>query len=293
MREIGYTESMEPHAVPRQITTFEFKLIGFLTLKEFAYLIVFAGFAAIAYFIAPFELAKYISAAFVFGIGAFFAFFKYNDRSIDVWIRNLAIKLFTSSQYYYRKHNDPPSFLRDIVYDKQIATLHVDAKQKLSGYLKNEPARQSPLGGAKAPNNSTSGVLQTPNSDTEESVEEPMSADAERAEIIREATPVEPDSVVAPKVEARPILSGLVKNNKDLPLPNILVYVKDKDGQVARILKTNSNGAFSTTRPFDENSYTLEPKDSSNRFFFDTININPSSVAEGVQPLIIRSKETL
>lgn len=269
---------MEPHAVPRQITTFEFKLIGFLTLKEFTYLIVFAGLAAIAYFIAPFEVAKYISAAFVFGVGAFLAFFKYNDRSIDVWIRNLVLKLFSSSQYYYRKHDEPPSFLHDIAYDKQIATLHVDAKRKLSGYLKTGPT--APVVTTQAP------------PVAEESESEPLTA--QQAEIMREAMPVEPDSVqvAAPKPEA-PIFSGLVKNSKDLPLPNILVYVKDKDGQVARILKTNSNGVFSTTRPFDADNYILEPKDSSNRFFFDTININPSSAAEGVQPLIIRSKEVL
>src|SRR5438270_526220 len=32
---------MEQHAIPRQITSFEFKLIGFMTLKQFLYLLVF------------------------------------------------------------------------------------------------------------------------------------------------------------------------------------------------------------------------------------------------------------
>lgn len=275
---------MEPHAVPRQITTFEFKLIGFLTLKEFAYLVVFAGFAAIAYFTAPFELAKYISAGIVFGSGAFLAFFKYNDRSIDVWIKNLVIKLFSSSQYYYHKHAEPPSFLRDITYDKQIATLHVDAKKKLSSYQQR-------------PTNATLGVT-------------PKVTNALEPEIVQQAMPVEPEINVSAQsdksavsdtseqsdtpihrlTDSPIVLSGLIKNSKDLPLPNILLYVKNKDGQVARILKTNSHGVFSTTRPLGADTYILEPKDSNNRFFFDTININPSSAQ---LPLIIRSKEVL
>jgi len=44
---------MEQHAVPRQITTFEFKLIGFMTLRQFIYLLVFIPLGVVVYFLFP------------------------------------------------------------------------------------------------------------------------------------------------------------------------------------------------------------------------------------------------
>lgn len=244
---------MEPHPVPRQITTFEFKLIGFMTLKEFGYMIVFAGLATVAYFLTPGELFKYLSAGLVFAVGIFLAFYKYNDRTVDVWIRNLVLKLFSSSQYYYHKKNEPPSFLENIIYDKNIAVLHADAQKKLTSYL----------GKASAP----------------------VVSPVENPEPV--APPVTPNTPPTPT--DHPALSGIVKNGKDLPLPNILVYVKNKDGHVARILKTDSHGVFSTTKPLGNDQITLEPKDSANRFFFDTLNINPGATGS----VVIRSREAL
>lgn len=263
---------MEPHPVPRQITTFEFKLIGFMTLKEFGYLIVFAGLATVAYFLTPGELFKYINAALVFGVGLFLAFYKYNERSVDVWIRNLVLKLFSSSQYYYHKKNDPPSFLEDIIYDKKIAVLHADAQKKLTSYLGKTVAEQLPP--------KTDPIIPAVEQD------QPVHTPSAPVETLPQPTPE-----VAPKIQSteQPALIGIVKNGKDLPLPNILVYVKNKDGQIARILKTDTRGMFSTTKPLDNDQVILEPKDSANRFFFDTLNINPSVA----QPLVIRSREAL
>jgi hypothetical protein len=280
---------MEPHAVPRQITTFEFKLIGFLTLKEFAYLIVFAGLAAVAYFTAPFDLAKYASAGAVFGVGVFLAFFKYNERSIDVWVKNLAVKLFSSSQYYYHKREEPPAYLRDMPYDKQVAVLHVDAQKKLSSYEQRASTTNLPP---------TPPVAEQPTPTSSETVSQPerdlSTSPPTHLEMANEAplqdTAPKPAATTPAPASTPPSFYGIVKNNKDLPLPNILVYVKNRNGQVARILKTNSHGIFTTNRPFDKETYVLEPKDTGNRFFFDTMNVDPTAIS---QPLVIRSKEAL
>ncbi len=271
---------MEPHPVPRQITTFEFKLIGFMTLKEFGYLIVFAGLATVAYFLTPGELFKYISAALIFCTGIFLAFYKYNERSIDVWIRNLVLKLFSSSQYSYHKKNDPPSFLEDIIYDKKIAVLHADAQKKLTSYLGKTGKSEEAKTIAEQLPPKIDPIIPAVEQD------QPVHTPSIPVETLPQPTPE-----VAPKIQSteQPALIGIVKNGKDLPLPNILVYVKNKDGQIARILKTDTRGMFSTSKPLGQDQIVLEPKDSANRFFFDTLNINPNVA----QPLVIRSREAL
>lgn len=275
---------MEPHPVPRQITTFEFKLIGFMTLKEFGYMIVFAGLATVAYFLTPGELFKYLSAGIVFAIGVFLAFYKYNERSVDVWIRNLIVKLFSSSQYYYHKKNEPPSFLENIIYDKNIAVLHADAQKKLTSYLGK--AGNPPAGGEEVKIKVEQKVPESAPAIPPREMNQPAHAPDEAPAPVTPVAPEIPQTTQAPE---HPALSGIVKNGKDLPLPNILVYVKNKDGQVARILKTDNRGVFSTTKPLGNDQVILEPKDSANRFFFDTLNINPSAT----QPLVIRSREAL
>ncbi len=288
---------MGPHPIPRQITTFEFKLIGFMTLKEFGYMVVSAGLATVAYFLAPGEIFKYMSAALVFAIGIFLAFYKYNERSVDVWIRNLILKLFSSSQYYYHKKNEPPSFLQDIIYDKKIAVLHADAQKKLTSYLgkagKSEEAKVNVE--QKAPVESLSNQpiktksVTTVHTEPSQQADTPIGAQVPATPETTPAAPIAPEPVKTVVIPEHPALSGIVKNGKDLPIPNILVYVRNKDGQVARILRTDNRGIFSTTKPLGDDQVTLEPKDSANRFFFDTLNVNPGATSS----LVIRSREAL
>lgn len=252
-------------------------------------MVVFAGLATTAYFLTPVELFKYINAALIFAIGIFLAFYKYNDRTVDVWIRNLVLKLFSSSQYYYHKKNEPPSFLENIIYDKNIAVLHADAQKKLTSYLGK--AGNPPEGGeeAKVPVEQHAPMVSTPLAPAERMTTPSIEQVTPVVAPIETRAPSNPDVTPSPQVPEHPALSGIVKNNKDLPLPNILVYVKNKEGQVARILKTDNHGVFSTTKPLGSDQIILEPKDSANRFFFDTLNINP-----GVgTPLVIRSREAL
>ena len=62
---------MEQHAIPRQITSFEFKLIGFMTLKQFLYLVIFAPIGYIVYVLFPIPLLNIILGIVVGGMGAF------------------------------------------------------------------------------------------------------------------------------------------------------------------------------------------------------------------------------
>ena len=88
-----YTVYMEQHAIPRQITSFEFKLIGFMTLKQFLYLVVFFPVAFIVYKLFPIPIINILLAVGVVVLGLVFAFLPVNDRPIDVWIKNFMKRL--------------------------------------------------------------------------------------------------------------------------------------------------------------------------------------------------------
>ncbi len=98
-------------------------------------------------------------------------------------------------------------------------------------------------------------------------------------------TPVTSPGVVAakqssppvqqPQSGAHPFISGSVTNRKYIPLPGILLYVKDPITQkTLRILKTNPHGVFASFHPLPLGEYTFEAVDSAKNYMFDSQNVN-------------------
>ncbi len=95
---------MENHPIPQDITGFQFKLIGNMTVKQFAYLAtgVILGWIITAM---PFLLLiKLPIALVVAGIGASFAFLPIEGRPLDVMIGNFSKALFNPTQFVYQKN---------------------------------------------------------------------------------------------------------------------------------------------------------------------------------------------
>ena len=102
--------------MPRQITTFEFKLIGFLTLKQFIYLAVFIPLGFIMFKLVPIPLLNILAAVLVGGGGVAFAFVPVNDRPLDVWIKNFMKSITSPTQFTYHKKNPPIYFLKNLFF---------------------------------------------------------------------------------------------------------------------------------------------------------------------------------
>lgn len=101
---------MQQHPIPQNITGFEFKLIGDMTIKQFAYL---AGFALVAYLTFASTLNSIIRfpLAFFFAfMGVALAFIPVEGRPLDRWITNFVRALFTPSQYIFHKRGGDALF---------------------------------------------------------------------------------------------------------------------------------------------------------------------------------------
>jgi hypothetical protein len=267
---------MDPHPIPRQITTFEFKLIGFLTLKQFIYLVIFSPLGIIVYYLFPLPLLNILLAIIPVILGIALAFVPYNERPLDIWIRNFLKKLLSSSQYYYVKKNQPPAFLKDffIYSSPQIINTHVEANQKLTSYLsKTNPPKTD---GARKQE-----IHQLIRSGTS-SVSQPTT---------KTTSPPQSPPTTPSTLHKTPFIFGVVKNNKNIPIPNALIYIKNSTGQNRRILKTNTHGIFAGFHPLSSGDYVFEIKDLGGKYFFDTMKV--AVPVPGGGPLNFVSKETL
>lgn len=283
---------MDNHAVPRQITTFEFKLLGFFTIKQGIYLAITTAATVIMYFLIPVPFLNFIMAGIVAAFGATFTLLKYNDRTMDVWIKNLAASLLHPSQYMFHKNNDSPDFLKGVVVinDAQAAT-HVDASQKLNSYMVKTSQAATP----STDKQNINALIHTTNAGADPSAQVSVASTIAN-DIPQESAPTVPQpttpaSSPVHQSSSSPFLSGLIKNSKDTPLPNIMVYVNSEAGQLARILKSNHNGVFATFHALPSGNYILSPKDLGGTFFFDTINVAVDGPLK--EPIQLFSKELL
>lgn len=94
---------MEQHPVPQNVTTFQFRLIGDMTLKQFGYL---AGGALLAYIFYKLPLPLFLNwpLAIIFALGGFgFAFVPIEERPMDVWVLSFFKSIYSPTQYIWSR----------------------------------------------------------------------------------------------------------------------------------------------------------------------------------------------
>lgn len=273
---------MEQHPIPRQITTFEFKLIGFLTIKQFIYLVIFIPLGFLVYLIFPIPFLNILLAILVGGIGVALAFLPINDRPLDVWIKNLYKRLTSPTQYFYHKQNPPIYFLKNLFIktNKYQVINHINSQQLLNKYLETKKGHQL----------SSNTKKQTINQLLQNQLE--LNPHLENVRIKNKTAAKNSSTKPTSSSQIKtPFFSGVVKNHKLIPLPGILIYVKNDKGEVLRLLKTNPHGVFATFNPLPSGEYIFELKDPKNTFNFDKMKIKIDSKSE--KPIEIFSKELL
>lgn len=115
---------MEQHPVPQNVTTFQFRLIGDMTVKQFGYL---AGGLILAYISYKLPLPFFFTwpLALLFGLGGFgFAFVPVEQRPMDVWVLSFLKNVYSPTQYLWQKQK-PPTGAEDNLMDvlnRRVAT---------------------------------------------------------------------------------------------------------------------------------------------------------------------------
>ena len=106
---------MEQHPIPQNVTSFQFKLVGDITLKQFAYL---AGCSLAAYLMTRVgfipALFRYPIAGFLALLGIGLAFVPIEERPMDRWIVAFFRSIYSPTQYIYKKNNLPPEVLNNM-----------------------------------------------------------------------------------------------------------------------------------------------------------------------------------
>ncbi len=270
---------MEQHAIPRQITSFEFKLIGFMTLKQFLYLVIFGPMGYVVTFI-PIPFVNVILGIAVASIGVALAFLPINDRPLEIWVRNIWKRLNSPTQFTYHKHNQPITLLQNLYFvsDPHHVMAHIESQQMLAAYLEKTKQTMQPSPQKKQIQQAfqnpftVKSTITPPPMPTVATQTAVQVAQSFSAPVLQQEAPL---TTAAPTIqkEHKPFFIGTVKNGKRIPLAGILLYVKNSANAPVRLLKTNEHGIFATFNPLPPGEYIFEIKDPKSSYIFDTMKI--------------------
>lgn len=126
---------MDNHPIPQDITGFQFKLIGNMTIKQFAYL---AAGSIIAWIFFSLPITSFIKLpfSFLFAIlGVSFAFLPIEGRPMDIMILNFTKALFNPTQYVFEKVGGSLYIQTHSQQVKQPVSQTSDENRNLAAYL--------------------------------------------------------------------------------------------------------------------------------------------------------------
>ena len=313
---------MEQHPVPQHIASYEFRLIGDMTLKQFAQLAAGAILGLIIYALPLPGIFKWPLIIF-FGFSGFaFAFLPINERPLSNWVLSFFKAIFAPTQFLWTKTTQRPEIFEPTVFKTADfkETLFKSDKEGLNQYLASLPFTESknPLdqkeeGFLKEVTN----LFQLAHPKMTPPIQptfqpRPLPPYQQRPQPVK--PPVRPyqpkprpvilpqrpgrtrkaaveakinPALLIPAPPSRPnIIVGMILDSEGKIVEGAILEIRNAQGLPVRALKTNRLGQFMIVTPLENGLYEIETEKEGYRF--DIIKIEAKG--EIIQPIEIRAK---
>ena len=292
---------MDNHPIPQDVTGFQFKLIGNMTIKQFAYL---ATGIILSWVILQLPVSIFIKFPLslfsaIFGVGL--TFFPISGRPMDAMIGNFIKALLRPTQFVYEKTGGSlyyPTSRTSLPLKKQYVntgTFPFQQKDKLKDYLASQAMPKN-----KIDEKENNFLMSVSNLAANNLSSQPASSIDQKPLNVAPPPTLKPltgfnRSMGLPSIPDSPnLITGITKDARGNALSNILVEVKDKEGNPVRAFKTNEFGRFASATPLINGTYTLEFEDpkGQNKFEKRVINVAGQIIAP-IEVISIDTREEL
>lgn len=258
---------MDQHPVPQNISSYEFRLVGDMTLKQFFQLAGGVIGGVIIYKLPLPFLLKYPLAGLSILLGVMLAFVPVSGRPFSQWIVAFIKAVYSPTEYQWAESTQPPNPIpqtTSTLPPSRPSTLDLVESQliaRFSQIFTNPSTLFSPLPSKIQPqapspqptkpelvNPVVENIPLTPAPFTP-IVSTPKSATTMNSKLITNNSLLSPD---------RPnLLAGQVLDPAGLYLEGVILELSDASGLPVRALRTNKLGRFMTATPLASGSYTL------------------------------------
>lgn len=302
---------MEQHPIPQQISSYEFKLVGDMTLKQF---LKAAAGIVLAFLINASGLIFFLKWPLMIicgGGGLMLAFVPFQDRPLEVWVMSFLKAIYSPTIYTYKKI--PDKDWMDLIMSKskkavtseeevEEEVLPVKNKDRVKEFIeslpsvklnKDEVGKEEKKGGEglEFTKNEPKGRKERPKkeeaegSKTEDWRDERVNLNLKTEKLGATGEAVFGEIPMPDKSDIPNMVVGMVTDLKGKIIEGAIVEIQDEKGNPSRVLKTNSLGQFKTTAPLANGKYlVITEKENYN---FDRVNID--LVGKTVEPIKIKA----
>ena len=282
---------MRQHPIPQDITNYKFHLIGNMTLKQFAELAVAT---VICFIIYKTNLIGFIKWPLIFltaGLGAMIAFVPIEERPMDHWIKTFFKNIYNPTKFFWRKTNKIPDFFNYQVNSTQAdfyapnVNLNPARKKRVLEYITSIPNQQQT---DDFDQEEELKITQLINQFNEIEVKE-SDIEIEKPTINRPSLQTRVRKLQSPQViinqqEHVPNqIFGVVVDKAGLAVAEALIEIKDSNNQSQRIIKSDFNGNFITSKPLIDGIYTITIDKDGIQYPITTVKLD----GQILQPLVI------
>lgn len=271
---------MEQHPIPQPVSSYEFQLIGSMTLKQFAKLTSCVLVAIVFYTLPLPAFLKWPLIIFFILLGLGLAFFPINERPLDTWIFSFFKAVFSPTQYVWRR--------TPLSKQTKSTAVNIPSLPKTTTSLINPPTitNQTPLTQTSAnpqitaekPEFQEDKFLQNINSlfatatlPKPKSTFTPPPISSIPKELAVEAKIAQKNSF--PFAPAMPnIICGVVKTKEGQLITGAILEVMDAHGTSVRAMRTSKLGQFLTATSLPNGIYEISAEKEG--FTFAIIKLN-------------------
>lgn len=296
---------MEQHPIPQQISSYEFKLVGDMTLKQFLKAAVGIILAILIKNTGLIALIKWPLMFVCGGLGLALAFLPLEDRPLDNWIISFIKSIYAPTIFIYNKKNDNswlglPYLGEDIddevkpVENKNLfvsvkkqtteGTMTFNQKSSFSQIVdqlnKNKEVNKN-IENKKIFSDTktetvpkTDVVVETKNEPAEEIDSRKQTTDLNLKKSKLEATgkAIFGTIPMPNRPEVANVVVGMATNWDGKIIDGVIIEIQDEHGTPTRVIKTNSLGQFKISTPLADGRYLIiAEKDGYN---FDRVNVD-------------------
>jgi len=259
---------MEQHPVPQPITSYEFRLVGDMTIKQFGKLAAGIIAALIVYGINPPGFIKWPLILLFAGIGFSMAFVPFEGRPIDIWIIAFFKRIYSPTQYIWKKKDSIPA-----------KTVAATPQPTISTAFPTQPSPPPPPPPPTAPPPVATSLPASKPATASPPLTgskfhlPPIPPPGPMAKAGRKIEPKFIPNTIIPTTPTLPnLIVGSIKSKQGKIIEGAILEIRDSLGNPVRAFKTNKLGQFLSATPLLNGEYEIETEKEG--YQFDIIKVN-------------------
>ncbi len=131
----------QQHPIPQQISSYQFKLVGNMTLKQFFQIAGGAVFSLLFYASNLHPAIKWPIVIFFALLGAALAFLPFEEKPLEQWVISFFKAAYSPTAYHWEKTAKPPVFFKEEAAVPQEHVIAPHGEKELEKYLQTLPGR--------------------------------------------------------------------------------------------------------------------------------------------------------